>query len=174
MNLIKTIIVFLSLLGASAASAQSYRGSVDLGFVAGVGLNRFETSVINGLQFNEWLYAGIGIGFQVRQPVSALMISAPIFASIEGVLNKEIISPFFEIRLGYTLTFSEFNYNYIGKEGVYFNPSIGFKWKYNGKNAMRFSTGYLLQTVDIGRNVLIPFSENLRKNSLVARVGFEF
>ena len=177
MNLIKTIIISLSLLGITTISAQSYRGSVDLGFVAGtgsLGLNRFETSVINGLQFNDWLYAGVGVGLQVRQPVYDLMISAPIFASIEGVLEKELLSPYFEIRLGYTITLTEFNQFCIGKEGVYFNPSVGFKWKLNGQNVMRFSTGYLLQTINVGQNILFPFEKILRKNSLVARVGFEF
>ena len=177
MNLIKTIIISLSLFGATAVSAQSYKGVVDLGFIAGagkLGLNRFETSMINGVQFNDWLYAGVGIGLQVRQPVYDLMISAPIFASIEGVLAKEFLSPFFEIRLGYTVTLTEYNKFYIGKEGVYFNPSIGFKWNLNGKNAMRFSTGYLLQTINVGNNILLPFTQIERKNSLVARVGFEF
>ena len=183
MNLIKTIILGLGLLSVTVISAQSYRGSVDVGFATGAAgplsdkaetsvTSRFETSVINGLQFNEWLYAGLGVGLQVWQVTHD--VSMPVFVSVEGVLNKGAISPFTEIRSGYTIALNEIDTYRLGKDGAYFNLSIGFKWKHNDNNTIKFSTGYLFQVGDITRSELNPLRIRWRMHSLVARVGLEF
>ena len=183
MNLIKTIIIGLGLLSASVASSQSYRGGVDVGFATGAAgphnnqtetsvTSRFETSVINGLQFNDWLYAGLGVGIQVWQVTHD--VSMPVFVSLEGILNRGAISPFAEIRSGYAFALNEIDTYRLGKDGAYFNLSIGFKWKHNDNNTIKFSTGYLFQVGDITRSELNPLRIRWRMHSLVARVGLEF
>ena len=173
----------LVLLSVTVTSAQCYRGSLELGFATGATgphnsqtetsvTSRFETSVINGLQFNEWLYAGVGVGLQVWQVTHD--VSMPVFLSLEGVLNKGAISPFTEIRSGYTIALNEVDRLRLDKDGVYFNLSIGFKCKYNDNNAIKFSTGYLFQVGDITLYELDQHEIQWRMHSLVARVGLEF
>lgn len=175
----KTIIIlFLFVVCQTSFYAQKYRGVVDLGFAAGAGSsnwNRGDLSFVNGVQFNNWLYSGVGVGLQFWQGTHD--VSMPVFANIEGALNKGKISPFADLKIGYNFDLSEKSKrDFLSTSGIYLNPSIGFRWAIEGRKALRLSTGYLFQAGTFLQNggTLNAFSDNLRLHGLVAKIGFEF
>lgn len=155
---------------------KGYKGSIELGFAAGAGEtahNRGEFLIVNGYQFNNRLSAGIGTGIQLWQLSNRVTI--PIFADIEATFMKKIITPYTSIRVGYNINTQR--EDFLPKEGVYFSPTIGFRWGMSEYNALKLGVGYLLQSSDIIRNYGSPFNafnEKVFFHSLVARVGFEF
>ncbi len=155
---------------------KGYKGSVELGFVAGAGEiahNRGEFLIVNGYQFSNLLSAGIGTGIQLWQLSNQVTI--PIFADIEATFIKRTITPYASVRIGYNINTQRDDL--LPKEGVYFSPTIGFRWGVAKYNALKLGVGYLLQSSDIIRNYGSPFntfSEKIFSHSLVARVCFEF
>lgn len=175
----KNIFIILFLLLAQLSSSQRYKGAVDIGFASGAGEvahNRFELSAINGFQFNDWLYAGVGITAQLWQVYNE--VSMPLFINVQTVLNKGVISPLADLRVGYSFDFSSSPIiNRIDKEGVYLNPSFGFRWALCKRSAFRFTAGYLFQRGAFnyfnGHSPMLQHYE-LSLHSLVARLGVEF
>lgn len=175
----KTIIIlFLLVVCQTSFYAQKYRGVVDLGFAAGAGnssWNRGDLSFVNGVQFNNWFYSGVGVGLQFWQGTHN--VSMPVFANIEGTLNKGKISPFADLKIGYNFDLSgKSKRDFLSTSGIYLNPSIGFRWAIEGRKALRLSTGYLFQAGTFLQNggTLNAFSDNLRLHGLVSKIGFEF
>lgn len=170
--------LFFSIITVSSMFAQNYKGMVELGFAAGSGnsgWNRGEVSFVNGIQFNDWLYSGVGVGLQLWQVNHN--VSLPLFAALEATLSKGEVSPFANLKLGYNFDVSEqMKRDLFSTSGIYFNPSIGFKWSMNDAIALRFSAGYLLQSGKLMQNfgTLNSFSDRTALHALVARVGFEF
>lgn len=172
------IILFLCIVYQTSFYAQKYRGIVDLGFASGAGSSswsRGDLSLVNGIQFNDWFYCGVGVGLQVWQGIHN--VSMPTFANIEGVLNKGKISPFIDLKIGYNFDLSEKSKrDFLSTGGLYLNPSIGFKWAIQGRKALRLSTGYLFQSGTFMQNdgTLNAFPDNLHLHGLVSKIGFEF
>lgn len=171
----------LTVCGALSAQGKfihknGYKGTVELGYAAGAGdvaHNRMELLTVHGFQLNKNFSLGIGTGLQVWQVSDDITI--PIFLDAEALLPKGVISPFASIRLGYVVnTRDEF---FFPKQGVYFNPSVGFRWAVEGNKAFRLNVGYLLQSSDFIHNAHLPynqFSERIFFHALSAKVSFEF
>lgn len=177
MKKITLVLLFLSITNYFLV-AQNYKGVVDLGFAAGsgkVGWNRGEVSFVNGFQFTDWLYSGVGVGLQFWQ--ASHNVSLPFFAAVEATLNKGTISPFADLRLGYCFDISnKYKRDLFSASGVYLNPSVGFRWSVQRSLALRLSAGYLLQTGKLMQNsgTLNAFSDSSSLHALIAKIGFEF
>lgn len=154
---------------------KGYKGSVELGFAAGAGdagHNRMEVLMVNGYQFNRWLSAGIGTGIQVWQVTQ--QVTLPLFADFEATFMQKTIAPYANLRLGYCfgLTYDDV----IPKDGVYFSPTVGFRWGVGRNTAWKLGVGYWVQGSDIKQNYGTPneFTERIFFHSLVAKLAFEF
>ena len=154
---------------------KGYKGSVELGFAAGAGdagHNRMEMLLVNGYQFNRWLSAGIGTGIQLWQVTQQL--SLPLFADLEATFMQKTIAPFVNLRIGYCVSLT---YNIlIPKNGIYFSPTVGFRWGVGRNTAWKLGVGYLMQSNDVKENYGTPneFTEHYFFHSLVAKLAFEF
>ena len=154
---------------------KGYKGSFEVGFAAGAGEaghNRGEFLLVNGYQFNEYLSAGIGTGIQVWQVTQ--QVTLPLFADVEATFMQKTISPYADLRLGYCLGLSQDDY--LPKDGIYFSPTVGFRWGMNKNTALKLGAGYLVQGSKIKQNYQTPnqFTETTYFHSLVAKVAFEF
>lgn len=154
---------------------KGYKGSAELGFAAGAGdtgHNRMEVLFVNGYQFNRWLSVGIGTGIQAWQVTQ--QVTLPLFADFEATFMQKTIAPFANLRIGYCfgLTYDDV----IPKDGIYFSPTVGFRWGMGRNTALKLGVGYLVQGSDIKQNYATPneFTERIFFHSLVAKVAFEF
>ena len=131
-NLIMFIaLVFLSTTTASAiyfdddGIPQGYRGFADLSYTLGVGdlgknHDRIGIMTSHGYQIAPQFFAGLGVGFNYYFNGHDELCSLPVFAHIRSdILNNEI-TPFVDLRVGYSL---------IDVKGVYVNPSIGCRFE---------------------------------------------
>ena len=154
---------------------KGYKGSVELGFAAGAGdtgHNRMEVLMVNGYQFNRWLSAGIGTGIQVWQVTQ--QVTLPLFADLEATFMQKTIAPYANLRLGYCFGLSYDDV--IPKDGIYFSPTVGFRWGVGRNTAWKLGVGYLVQGSVIKQNYGTPneFTERIFFQSLVAKLAFEF
>lgn len=143
----------LTWLCASALQPQrGYRGMfessnyliINPGFLTGDGGSStvfagFATS--HGFQFNSWLYAGGGAGFEYNLNWKKHRNSEhgrwviPLFA--EGRLDArwDCFTPYFSARLGANLA---------DHGGVYFSPTVGYRFNWGRKSSINFSMGMSL------------------------------
>lgn len=154
--------------GKQMGLKSGYKGFVDVSYAFGVGhinLDRAEFSTIHGYQFNPYLYLGLGIGVNYYQHNADGVV--PIFANVKGTFLKGNITPFVDMRLGYS----------VGDvEGVYVNPSFGCRLGVGKRFGINISLGYTLQKSE-------PYEEYIqtdyKSNSLNLggvnfRIGFDF
>lgn len=66
-------------------------------------------------------------------------VAIPIFADIRADILNNSISPFVEMRIGYS------PYDVLG---LYFNPSLGCRFAMHGIKAINASVGYSMQKGD--------------------------
>ena len=154
--------------GRQMGLKSGYKGFVDVSYAFGVGhlnLDRAEFSTIHGYQFNPYLFLGMGVGVNYYLHNSDGVV--PIFANVKGTFLKGNITPFLDMRLGYS----------VGDvEGVYVNPSLGCRFGVGKRTGINISLGYTLQRSE-------PYGEyiqsDLKSNSLNLggvnfRIGFDF
>ena len=80
-----------------------YKGYVDFGCTIGAGdfgRDRLSVGVVNGVQFNPYLY--VGIGAALNYYAGGEEIGIPIFANVRSHFIKGNISPFLDLRVGYS------------------------------------------------------------------------
>lgn len=113
-----------------------YKGFVDLGYTFGVGdfgEDRIAFSTTHGYQINPYVFAGIGAGINYYTSPDAW--SLPIFADVRGTFLNNSITPFIDLKIGYSI---------LDAEGFYLAPSIGCRI-----NRFNVSIGYELQKADL-------------------------
>lgn len=147
---------------------RGYRGFVDLELAAGKFhytpndkpgnekdvLGMFGISTTQGYQFNNHMFAGVGVGV-VASPGRGF---APIFGNFRYDARFGKFTPYGDIRLGYEMF----------ENGVYFSPTVGY----------RFNFGHKLNlNVGLGMSVL-PFTYNVDKpkyeSGFTLRIGIDF
>ena len=84
-----------------------------------------------GYQMNSKLFVGGGTGFCFYDSDDDALILLPLFANIRLDMVENGISPFLDMRLGYSVG---------DNEGVFFAPSFGVRF-----SKFQISAGYLLQ-----------------------------
>lgn len=114
-----------------------YKGFAEFGGGFGVGYwagGFVSLTASYGYQFNPHIYIGVGIGFNYDFYNSLTFL--PIFADCRwNVFNKHK-TPVLGVRIGYSV--------YDG-QGVFFNPSIGYRWGLTESVALNVTFNYGLQ-----------------------------
>lgn len=144
----KKIVVFLLLIPLSIAvlakqPQRGYRGFVDwsnsIRSYDWTGKGRtydyftgFSTS--HGYQINSWIFTGIGFNLEYFS-IGQQYIIAPFF-DLRSDLKFHKFTPFAELRIGYSCT---------DGGGVYFSPSIGYRFNWGRKVGVNVGIGLTLK-----------------------------
>lgn len=146
---------------------EGYRGMFDLGYSVSVDiaeLNRLEFTTSHGCQFNPYLFLGVGggVSFFYDEAVPST-VSFPIFINPRIDFNTGKVSPFIDLKGGYT--FGEY------VEGLYISPSMGARFAVGYKAAVNFSMGYTLQQVEVYEGYS---SSHVNIGAITVKIGFDF
>ena len=148
-----------------------YRGFADVGLTVGGGEEGsiIEFSTSHGYQFNPYIFAGMGVGAHILDGDFYLL---PIFANARVSFIDGPVSPFLDMRAGYSI--SVFNGNGSGG-GLYLSPMFGVRFMLGKSFAMNFSTGYSFQSVKISYPSDYGWiGGRIDADGLTIRLGFEF
>lgn len=150
---------------------KGYRGFVDVGYIFGVGNeytkeNRIELSTTHGYQVNNHFFVGGGTGIHYMTSADTFLL--PMFINFKGYLLNRNISPFFDLKAGYTLILSKLTDEDI-KGGLYVSPSIGVKFLVTNNIELNTSLGFNFQQI---RDVYLNEFMNSNGISLKFGVGF--
>lgn len=173
---------------------RGYRGFVDwsnylilnFGFLAGEPgdskiFSGFTTS--HGYQFNNWLYAGGGAGLECNlnwhewgHNDGEVRFVIPIFAEARLDAKCKRFTPFFSAQIGANLA---------DHGGIYFSPTIGYRFNWGRKCAINFGLGatvygmrcsYIDYVPDEGGGLVEGPTVYYQGTAVkfTARLGFEF
>lgn len=140
------LILFLIPLSFAISAKQpqkGYRGFVDWSNsirsyeLNGIGrtsdyFTGFSTS--HGYQINSWIFTGIGFDLEYFSTGNEFIISP--FFDLRSDLKFHIFTPFADIRLGYSCT---------DGGGIYFSPSIGYRFNWGRKFGINVGIGLTLK-----------------------------
>lgn len=95
-------------------------------------------STSHGYQFNPYIYLGGGLSFQYYcfDYYDGNTYSLPFYADFMVNMVDGKISPFFDLKLGYS---------FADIQGVYFSPSFGVRFGLRDNFAINATVGYSLQ-----------------------------
>ncbi len=117
-----------------------YRGFVDLGGTIGVGDyadHRVEFSTSHGIQVCPYFF--IGGGFGLNYYFDSELFEIPVFAQLRSEFLNHRISPFFDLKIGYTV---------FDAQGFYMTPSVGCHFGFPRRGGVNISVGYTLQMLE--------------------------
>ena len=126
-----------------------------------------------GHRFNRWLSVGGGIGYD-RYIWDSGENLIPIFAEVNGFLNKTNTSMFYNLQAGYSLAMTDEQYLLSdAKGGLMIFPSIGISW---GVNAYKYSltAGYKFQHAEFTYDSPWSFGEYSEQDVLFKRLSISF
>ncbi|MCC6817691.1 MAG: hypothetical protein IT245_02195 [Bacteroidia bacterium] len=139
---------------------KSYRGIVELGYglkSGKYGLDVTNFNFINGYQFTQNIFAGIGTGFKYFNESETPII--PLFADFKYTFMQKNISPIFGFSAGFSFNPQD---GFKG-EGFLFNPSLGVQIQ--GKGNTRFNIGLNYQTQQL--NFLVLSDDLMYFNNII-------
>lgn len=150
-----------------------YKGFVDVGYTVGLGDNgvgRIAFSTTHGYQINPYVFVGAGAGVNCYTQNGSTAWGIPIFADARANFLNNSISPFLDVKIGYSVA---------DISGFYFSPSIGCRFGLSSKVALTLSIGYEMQRAEFyyyysyGR---YSYGGSAKANcgGLVLRTGIEF
>lgn len=143
---------------------SGYKGFVDFGYTFGVGhvsdAGRLSLTTSHGVQINPYLF--VGGGTTVNYYTSASYFSLPLFANVRGSFMDNSISPFVDLKIGYTI---------FDVTGFYFSPSIGCRFGLQNGNGVNVSLGYEMQK---GTLEFDSYSTSVTVGGVALRVGYDF
>ncbi len=144
------LLLILSVATLQPVSAQSYRGFADIeggisfwhnsGYAFTYGLIGVTTT--HGVQLAEKFFIGAGTGFLT----DTKGIVMPLYADFRfDFWNDKKLSPFIDFKAGYTLDISSENdiFGVIGN-GLYINPTIGFRVRLTERMGINIGLAYSL------------------------------
>lgn len=140
-------LVVLSCLSASAiyfdddGIPEGYRGFADFSYTLGVGdwgknHDRIGIMTSHGYQIAPQFFAGLGVGFNYYFDGNDELCSLPLFAHFRSDLINNEITPYVDLRVGYSL---------IDVKGVYINPSVGCRFELSDDIGLNVGIGYTMQ-----------------------------
>lgn len=176
----KFIISAILLLVCLSSSAQSafrerhgaYKGFLDVGlassFADGENSVTFSLRTSHGIQINPFIFAGAGVGVGVAtgSQYDEATVMAPIFAHTRYNFSRSTISPYLDVKGGYSV--GDFN-------GGYFQPSLGVSLPVTSRFAIDFGLSYTLNThKESYLNWYYEYKERMCMHTLSLNFGFEF
>ena len=158
---------------------KGYKGFIDLGFSYGTksnvgdyemnGENRLEFSTSHGYFFSPYFFLGLGVGFHFYTGYNyegeyysydEVLVEIPIFAHARFHFLDKKVSPFADIKLGYSV---------YDVTGTYFSPSLGCRFAKGSRSAFWFSLGYSVQFIDDSY-----YDSSARSEAFSIKVGWDF
>lgn len=171
MQMKRSIIIFATLILAQTLSAQiitsrsvvqekkvtaqyplkkGYRGFAEASMSINAGGGNklgFNISTIHGYQFNHWLYAGGGVGFEGTSGLGfesynseiekgVMLMTVPVFVDIRTYFTRTKFKPFLELQLGYKIACGS------KEDTVYYSEESYYRHTYkSGKLHMSLGLG---------------------------------
>lgn len=112
---------------AARNTLKGYKGFVDFGYIVDLSdydANKVEISTSHGYQFNNYFYLGGGVAADFY--TDADLIAVPIFVDFRANFINKKVTPFADIKTGYS----------VGDvEGLYVSTGIGVRFSLKGKKA---------------------------------------
>lgn len=107
---------------------------------------------VTGFQFNRFIGAGIGFGYDVYDISNGFSV-LPVFAEARGYLNQRNISPYYSLSVGYGFAVSNGD-NLIRPEkgGVMIHPALGFRFGANKDLNFLADIGFIYQKATYYQN----------------------
>lgn len=149
-------------------SLKGYKGFVETGYIfdlSDCNANRFELSTTHGYQFNNYLFVGGGAGINFY--TDADLYSVPLFASFRANFMNKKITPFADIKSGYT----------VGDvEGAFVTVGLGVRFALAKKMALNLKLEYAYQEYDYEYYYSSSsyYYDNESINGIGIKLGFEF
>lgn len=140
-----------------------YRGFVDLGYSIGTGTfgeDRIEVATSHGYQFNPYVFAGAGVGFNYF--FDSEVIGIPIYAHVRSEFLNNSITPFADFKIGYSV---------VDAEGFYMTPSVGCRFAIGELRGLSVSLVYTLLKAEVGNYY---YSDTETVGGFSIKVGFDF
>lgn len=188
------LVALITGFSSNVYAQKGYQKSIEVGASIGVGdysNNTFGIAMINGCRFNNYLFAGVGVGFGYSNALNGVNIKygtteyrtdaylIPVFANIKANLTTGKVSPFFQLNIGYTFDVNQYLRD---APGFMIEPAFGVDFNLDTKKAIYVLAGFNLQHSEYSftRNAgtttdnwdITTKSEMLKAISL--RVGFKF
>lgn len=149
---------------------RGYRGFVDLTYGVGTGdfgQNHFDVTTVHGIQALPCLFVGAGTGLFYYP--DAEVAGLPIFADFRTDMRNSHISPFFDLRVGYSIG--------DAVNGLYFNPSAGCRFGITRNLALNASIGYSTQRGEFDiwyDGTMTGYSVHKNMGAVDFRISLEF
>lgn len=117
---------------------RGYKGFVDAGYTfANDDFNSFGVSTTHGYQFNNYIFAGGGIGFQYFHEPDLKIV--PIYGNFRVNFVKAKVAPFVDLKTGGT----------VGDyDGFYNSISLGLRISLQKRTALNVMIGYTYQQLE--------------------------
>lgn len=151
LSLISILLAYCAIVATARQPERGYRGfadvsttlnlDVDISIYGGSGPSDsyiwLGGSTTHGYQFNPYLFVGGGIGYETviaprnERPKRIL----PVFADVRTDLKFNRFTPFADVKLGV---------NFTRGAGVYFSPTIGYRFNWGRRTAINFGMGITL------------------------------
>ncbi len=115
-----------------------------------------------GIQHNRQFGTGIGLGFDGYDISNGKNILS-VYAESRGYLTAKRVSPYYSIGLGYGISLPNKGVGSIinSKGGLFFNPSVGYRFGSSSKANFVLSFGYRLQ--------IATYTERYRMRAILIR-----
>lgn len=183
----------------SYAQSQGYEKSVEI--KGGIGLDdrtdyAFGLSMVNGYRFNDYLYLGVGVGYEYLNglfyhsynSVGKYSTSSydskstqniiQLYARVKVNFTTAKISPFASFDLGNSFNLDSTN-DIKMANGLFFEPAIGCDFKTSGKQTFYFALGYSQQNYEYEFTHATTYNpghelEKTSAGSLNIHVGLKF
>jgi hypothetical protein len=156
---------------AARNTLKGYKGFIDFGYIVDLSdydANKVEISTSHGYQFNNYFYLGGGVAADFY--TDADLIAVPIFVDFRANFINKKVTPFADIKTGYS----------VGDvEGAYVSTGIGVRFSLKGKKAINLKLEYNYQQHnDHGdysyNNNYYSYDYDYDLEGLGFKVGFEF
>ncbi len=170
----KLLLISFLILGFSftANSQNKYQGEVQLGYNFGVNetdIDYVNLSFINGIRFNKYLFAGVGVGlnsYAIFDSKIENLYSLPIFLNLKAYIPvASSTSLFASLDTGYWFGISK---NISSLNGFLLGPSIGVCFNKGKSYGLNLSLGYNLQLWSIKGPL------NFNTEAIGLKLGFSF
>lgn len=163
----------------SSDTDARYRLIAELGFGSGNNdkINAFfKAEAINGIQFGEELYMGVGTGLRILMDAGTMWertfptAVVPFYADVRIFLSRGNVAPYLSVDFGYTFDVSEG----WSKLGFLFNPMAGISFARHRRFPVHMGMGYNSQAVDKSHNLFDAGSSRNSFGSLALCAGVTF
>lgn len=150
---------------------NGYKAFIEGGYIIGVGdlgEDRLSLFTTHGYQFNQYLFAGLGVGVNYYHDQDLWNI--PIYANVRVNILDNGVTPFVDLKIGYSAA---------DVYGFYLSPSLGCRFRLTNHSAIFASIGYEMQRtkfIDYYFSYNHYYTDEYTSNcgGLSIKIGFEF